>query len=179
MKDISTPSFLNQHKIDQSITMCKKKTPKHVCSNNSTSLWKTVTHAGCCTHPITPHRRQPLNNLVHNDMNCHWTMITNPNMANITPPLLHIPEYKQPNSSSWSFIQDRHACHGTCTFSPYPSACRATAYSFETQTWERAWGRWEGQAVPDCCGWPHRENRTTGCETGLRGVWCWEWREGK
>lgn len=71
-------------------------------------------------------------------------------------------------SSSWTFIQDWHARHETCTFSPYPSACRTTAYSFETQTWERAWGRWKGRRSMDCGKWSHKEK--TG-RRSARQVW--------
>lgn len=98
-------------------------------------------------------------------MNCPLSLL-NPYMAHIAPPLLHIPEGKQP-TLPWFSIQDWHARLETCTFSPYPSACRATAYSFETQTWERAWGRWEGRRSMDRGGWSHKEKtRRRGARQG-------------
>lgn len=125
-------------------------------------MWKPVTHAGWWT--ITPHRLQLFSNLFHADMNCPWTLLTNPIHCTYSPTLAAHPRRQTTNSSSRFFIQDWHARHETCTFSPYPSACRATAYSFETQTWERAWGRWGGRRSMDCGGRSHKE------KTGRRGV---------
>lgn len=68
----------------------KAQTQKHVFNNITTSVWKPVTHAGCWTYPITP--LQLFSNLLHANMNCPWTLVTNPYTA---PPLLHIPEGKQ------------------------------------------------------------------------------------
>lgn len=131
-------------------------------------MWKAVTHAGRWT--ITPHRLQLFSNLFHADTNCPWTSLTNPVHCTYSPTLAAHPRRQTSNSSSRSSVQDRHARHETCTFSPYPSACRATAYSFETQTWERAWGRWGGRRVHGL--WrevPQREDRTEGCETAFEG----------
>lgn len=63
------------------------------------------------------------------------------------PPKLYIPENKQ-TTPYWLFSglspglanmwTARHA-----QLSSYPCVCRTTAYSFGTQTWDRAWKRWE------------------------------------
>lgn len=92
---------------------------------------------------------QPLNSLLHTALNCPWTSITKPPHPGVTertaPPWLYIPEDKQTTPPLDPFAPDSHACGWDVhRFSPYPCVCRTTAYSFGTQTWERAWRKCEG-----------------------------------
>lgn len=161
-------------------TSLDKSSNKHLSKYHTYSV---QTILGCCTHACLLNKSSQLTATTQSSsnatsMNIDSKPIHPSAIEHTAPPLLpeNIPENKQHLLSILRPGLEHMHTMRRARFSPYPSVCRTTAYSFGTQTWERAWRRWEERGAHGLWLVALKEEARWGCWWWSLRDWCWQRR---